>query len=162
MRYTLPATLLLILTACGGGNVPKDAQKTADALTGDAKGSPADNPACKLFTPAELEAYAGEPLNSGANAAGGMGCQWTAKDGEGDVMVVAVPANYAEVPKLAEGFRDLPELGEKGYAAPELGGWVAGAVLGKEFVKVSVAGAKASADNAIALFRETAKRRSAG
>jgi hypothetical protein len=161
MRHTLAASLLLILTSCGG-NVPQDAQKTADALTGDAKGAAADNPVCKLFTPAELETYVGEPLDPGANAGGGMGCQWTAKDGEGDVMVVAVPSNYAEIPSLAEGFRDMPGLGEKGFAAPELGGWVAGAVLGEDFVKVSVAGAKASADNAIALFKETAKRRAAG
>jgi hypothetical protein len=161
MRHTLTVTLLLTLTACGGGNVPQDAQKTADVLSGDAKGAAADNPMCKLFTPAELEAYAGEPLNAGANAGMGTGCQWTAKDGEGDVMVVAVPSNYAEVPSLAEGFRDLPELGEKGFTAPEMGGWVAGAIVGKEFVKVSVAGAKASADNAIALFRETVKRRPA-
>lgn len=161
MRYTLTTALLLILTSCGD-NVPKDAQKTADALSGDAKGSAADNPMCKLFTPAELETYAGEPLNAAANAAMGNGCQWTAKDGEGDVMVVAVPSNYAEVPNLAEGFREVPELGEKGFAAPEMGGWVAGAIVGKDFIKVSVAGAKASADNAIALFRETAKRRPAG
>lgn len=160
MRHTLTAALLLILTSCGG-NVPQDAQKTADVLSGDAKGAAADNPVCKLFTPAELEAYAGEPLNAGANAGMGNGCQWAAKDGEGDVMIVAVPSNYAEVPSLAEGFRDLPELGEKGFTAPEMGGWVAGAILGKEFVKVSVAGAQASADNAIALFRETAKRRPA-
>jgi hypothetical protein len=161
MKYTLAAGLLLILTGCGGG-APKDAQKTADILTGDAKGAAADNPVCKLFTPAELETYAGEPLNAGENAGGGMGCQWPAKDGEGDVMVVAVPASYAEVPSLADGFRDLPELGEKGFAAPDMGGWVAGAIRGKEFVKVSVAGAKASADNAVALFKETAKRRPAG
>ena len=161
MRHTLAASLLLILTSCGG-NVPEDAQKTADALTGDAKGAAADNPVCKLFTPAELGTYVGEPLNPGSNAGGGTGCQWTAKDGEGDVMVVAVPSNYAEVPSMAEGFRDSPELGEKGYVAPELGGWVAGAMRGKEFVRVSVAGAKASADSAVALFKETAKRRPAG
>jgi hypothetical protein len=162
MRHLFGATLFLTLAACGGGNVPQDAQKTADALTGDAKGAAADNPNCKLFTPAELQTYIGEPVNAGANAGGGTGCQWTASDGEGDVMVVAVPSNYAEVPKLADGFRDVPELGEKGFVAPELGGWVAGAVLGTEFVKVSVAGAKASADTAVALFRETAKRRPAG
>lgn len=162
MRHALGITLFLTLAACGGGNAPQDAQKTADALTGDAKGAAADNANCKLFTPAELETFVGEPVNAGINAAGGMGCQWTASDGEGDVMVVAVPANYAEVPRLGDGFRDMPELGEKGFVIPELGGWVAGAVLGKEFVKVSVAGAKASADTAVALFKETAKRRPAG
>lgn len=157
MRYALGAALLLTLTACGG-NVPQDAQKTADILTGDAKGSAADNPNCKLFTPAELETYVGEPLNAGINSGLGMGCQWTARDGEGDVMIVTVPADDAEVPKLAEGFRSLPELGEKGFVAPELGGWIAGAIRGKEFVKISVAGARASADSAIALFKETTKR----
>jgi hypothetical protein len=161
MKYTLATAMLLILTACGG-NAPKDAQKTADILTGDAKGAAADNPICKLFTPAELETYAGEPLTAGENAGGGMGCQWPAKDGEGDVMVVAVPSDYAEVPSLAEGFRKVPELGEKGFAAPDMGGWVAGAVRGKEFVKVSVSGGKATADNAIALFKETVKRHPAG
>lgn len=160
MRHALGAALLLTMTACGS-NVPQEAQKTADVLTGDAQGSATDNPNCKLFTPAELETYIGEPLNAGINSGMGMGCQWTAKDGEGDVMVIAVPANYAEVPSLAGGFRELPELGEKGFVVPELGGWVAAAIRGKDFVKVSVAGAKASADNAIALFKETIKRRPA-
>jgi hypothetical protein len=77
-------------------------------------------------------------------------------------MVVAVPADYAEVPSLAEGFREVPELGGKGFAAADMGGWVAGAVRGKEFVKVSISGGKATADNALALFKETVKRRPAG
>ena len=157
MKHALVPMLALLLASCGSG----DAKKSADIVSGDARGAAADNPICRLFTPAELEAYVGEPVGQGGNAAMGSGCQWSAKDGDGDVIVAAVPADYSEVPSLAPGFRKVPELGEDGYVAADLGGWVAGAVRGKDYVKVTVAGAKASPETAIALFKETAKRRPA-
>lgn len=157
---TISALALITLSGCGKNNVPQEAEQTADVLSGDAKGSAADNPMCKLFTVDQAAAYIGEPVNAGQNAGMGTGCQWTARDGEGDVMVVAVPANYAERPTLATGFREAPEAGKDGFVVPELGGWAAGAMAGDSFVKVSVAGSKASDANALALLKETIKRRS--
>jgi hypothetical protein len=162
IRLAMPLVLVSILVAgCdrGGGAVPPDATKTADALTGDAQGEASDTPQCKLFKPSELTAYIGEPVAAGINAGMGTGCQWLAKDQSGDVMVVVVPADYHSAPTLADGYRELPEMGEKAYVAPEMGGFVASALAGADSVKVSVAGDEASPDRAIALLKETLKRR---
>ncbi len=151
--------------AAAGCNEPRadaadEAKKTAAVLTGDDKMAAADNPQCKLFNPAELQAYVGESLEGGTNAAMGTGCQWPASDDSGDVMVVVIPPDYHTPPTLAEGYKELPDVGTKGYVVPEMGGWAAGAVVGADAVKVSVAGEKASADMAVALLKETIKRRS--
>jgi hypothetical protein len=45
------------------------------------------------------------------NAAMGSGCQWAAKDYDGDMMVQVVPASYHEEPKLAKSFQAMPGLG---------------------------------------------------
>jgi hypothetical protein len=119
------------------------------------------DPQCKLFTPAELVKYIGEPVAAGRNAMGG--CQWvttkTRRDGsQGEVMVVVVPARYHARPKLAKGFKDVPDVGEKGFVAQDMGGWVAGAIAGKDAVKVALDGVTATEANAIALLKETIAR----
>jgi hypothetical protein len=160
LTMTLAAAALL--AACDKPTppgVPAEAQKTADRLTGDAKQAAADNPQCKLFKPAEAAAYIGEAVNAGENAAGGSGCQWSARDGSGDAMLVVVPANYHEVPSLQDGYKPMPDLGEKGFVAPFMDGWLAAAVHGEESVRASVAGNKASADTAIAMLKEAVKRK---
>jgi len=69
------------------------------------------------------------------------GCQWlttqTRADGsQGDVMVVVVPARYHERPTLAKSFRDVTDVGAKGFVAQDMGGWVAGAIaLLKESIR---------------------------
>lgn len=128
-------------------------------LTGDANGAAADNAHCALFTPEEIASYMGQPVDAGSNAAMGMGCQWLAETGEGDVLVTVIPAEYAERPFLAPGFRDAPEVGANGFVVPELGGWAAGVTKGADFVRVSLAGGTASEQGALALLAETLKRR---
>jgi hypothetical protein len=152
----------IFLGACGGASsAQSDAQKVASALTGDDKQAPADNPQCKLFTSAEIAKYVGEPVSAGRNAMGG--CQWvttkTRADGsQGDVMVVVVPARYHERPTLAKSFKEVPDVGAKGFVAQDMGGWVAGAIAGKDAVRVSIDGAAASEANAIALLKESIRR----
>jgi predicted small lipoprotein YifL len=156
---TLSLLALIALAGCGRSGPSEDARKTADILTGDSKGSASDNPACKLFTESEAAAYIGEPVKAGANAAMGQGCQWAAQDGDGDVTVAIVPAEYEERASAAEGFRSVPEAGKDGFVVPDMGGWVAGAVAGKSFYRVTVAGNKASDSSALALLKETIKRK---
>jgi hypothetical protein len=156
---TIIVLALVPLAGCGQAGAPENAQERADALTGDATGSAADNPMCKLFTQEEAAAYLGKPVNPGRNAGMGTGCQWAARSGEGDVMVVTVPADYAERPTMAEGFRDAPEAGKDGFVVPEMGGWAAGAVVGDEFVKVSIAGGEASDAAALTLLKEAIARK---
>lgn len=157
MRLQIAATALM-LAGCGSAGPPSEATKTAAELSGDAKGAADANPLCKLFTPGEASGYAGETLGTGRNAAMGMGCQWASADGAKMVIVAAVPKNYADDPSAAPGYAALPGVGDKGYVAQDMGGWVAGATAPKDFVKVTVVGAKASAASATALLKEALKR----
>jgi hypothetical protein len=147
--------------ACGGVQQPAAAEagKPAAAVTRDTSGTAADNPQCKLFTPAEISSYIGETVSPGQNAALGTGCQWLAADGTGDVIVAVVPSSYHEPPTAADGYRALPDVGSKGFVAPQLDGWVAGAIVGEDAIRVSVAGATATEATAVSLLRDTIKHR---
>jgi hypothetical protein len=153
---------LAALSACGPSGPPREAQKTADIVTGDARATASDNPICKLFSADEAANYIGEPVKPGENAAMAQGCQWAAKEGDGQVTVAIVPAEYEERATAADGFRKVPEAGKDGFVVPDLGGWVAGAVAGKSFYRVTIAGTKASDSNALALLKETIRRQPAG
>ena len=157
MRLRSPLLIGCILAI--GVASAQDPKKTADQLTGDAKGSAANNPACKLFTAAEASKYVGKTVGEGKNAAMGSGCQWAAKDYDGDMMVQIVPASYHEQPTLAKGFKAIPELGTKGFVIPEMGGWKAAVLRGTESIIVTVAGPAASQQTAVALLKETLSRR---
>ena len=147
-----------LLVACGKPGVPAEAEKTRAALTGDDKQTVAQNAECQAFKPAEIAGYIGEPVNAPVNAASGLGCQWTAKDGSGDVIVTVVPANYHEKPSQQAGYKTLPAPGTEAFVAPYFDGWLAGAITGKSAVRVSTAGAKASEATTIGLLTDAAKR----
>jgi hypothetical protein len=150
----------LALAACGKAVAPEDGKRTTGFLHGDADERPDDNPMCRLFSAREAGAYAGETLKSGENAGMGSGCRWPAIEGKGNVMVVAIPSDYAERPSTAPGYTTVSGIGEDAFIVPERGGFAAGATVGLDFIKVSVAGKEASAGKALTLLRETIKRRS--
>ena len=156
MKRSSPLLIGCILAA---GVCAQDPKKTADQLTGDAKGSAANNPVCKLFTAAEASKYVGKTVGDGKNAAMGSGCQWAAKDYDGDMMVQIVGASYHEEPSLAKGYKAMPDLGTKGFVVPEMGGWKAAVLRGKESIIVSLAGPAASQQTVVALLKETLSRR---
>lgn len=147
------------IAAAQPSGVPADAKRLKDHLTGDSKGKAANNPQCQLFTQAEIVRYLGEAVQPGENAAAGSGCIWSAKDGEGSALVQVVPSQYLVEPKLAQGYKPLPNVGTRGYAVPEMGGWAAGAVVGEDGIVVSVSGKAAGETTAVALLQETIKRR---
>ncbi|MEO7273280.1 MAG: hypothetical protein ABI211_14885 [Vicinamibacterales bacterium] len=149
-------------TACGGAKPEPpaaEAPRTASVPAADASGAQADNPQCKLFTVADIAKYIGEPVSPGQNAALGTGCQWLAADGTGDVIVAVVPSSYHEPPSAAPGYRALADVGVKGFVSPQLDGWVAGAIVGEDAIRVSAAGATASEATTIALLQDTMQRR---
>lgn len=149
-----------VLAACGkplAGADPADAKATAAALTGDDKGAAASNPVCRMFTQAEVALYIGEPVNRGENAAMGTGCQWTAKDDSGSVMIQIVEAQNLNPVSGAPAFRELPDVGERGYVANDVG-WTAGAIQGPSAIVVTTDGKSTSDATAIALLKETLKR----
>jgi hypothetical protein len=150
--------MLLAAPAVGAAEV--DPKKLKDRLTGDAKSPAANNPQCRLFTPAEVARYLGQPVGAGENAAGGSGCQWPAKnDDSADAMVQVIPARYFVAPPDSKGVRRLPNIGSKGFVAPQYSGFSAGAIVGDAGIWVSVSGKTAKEDAAIALLEETIKRR---
>jgi hypothetical protein len=157
-RAALLLAACCLLAACGKPGVPAEAEKARAALTGDDKQAAAANPQCQAFKPAEIAAYIGEPVKAGVNAASGLGCQWMAKDGSGDVIVSVVPAEYHEKPSAQKGYRTLPAPGSQAFIAPYFDGWLAGAITGASAVRVSTAGAKASEATTIGLLTESAKR----
>lgn len=155
---------LLIVAAIGcmipACDKPEDArakaQKAATAVS-VAGGPPGANPQCKLFSQKEVGTYIGEPVLAGEDVAGG--CQWRAKDGSGDVIVAVVPAANHESPRASEGYQaTLAAPGSDGFTAPYLGGWIAGAIVGEEALRVSLDGQTASRAGAAALLRDAAKR----
>jgi hypothetical protein len=151
--------LVAPMTACGGGaSAQTNAQKMAATLSGDDKIAADKNPQCQLFTPAELTKVVGMPLGPGRNAAMGTGCQWLALSGDGFAMVQVVPARYHEPHSGAKGFKKLPEIGSRGFVENDLG-WGAGAIIGAESIVVSVNGTAANEATAIALLKETIKRK---
>ncbi len=158
MRAIIGVLCVTVLCACGKAP-DSEAQQVADQLTG-AIAVPSDtNPLCKLFDADELEQYAGEPLEDGKTAAMGSGCQWVSKDDDGDVLIQIVPRSYHRKPTMADGYVELPDVGTEGNVTPDMGGWIAAAIVGEESIIASVAGEGASADQATALLRETIKRR---
>jgi hypothetical protein len=154
----LALPLALVATACSKHSaVPADAQKTADVLTGDAKGSADSNPLCQLFTLDEIASYEGAPVAAGTNAAMGTGCQWVNRQGQESAMLQVVPARYFEAASEAPGYKELPEAGEKGFVVPQMGGWQAGAIKGQKAVMVST-GASSSEAKATGFLKEAMKR----
>ena len=137
----------------------QDPKNTAAILTGDAKGSAANNPVCKLFTAAEASKYVGKTVGAGENAAMGSGCQWAAKDYEGDMLVQIVSASYHVQPTLAKGFQRLPDVGAEAFVVPEMGGWKAATVRGEESINVMLSGPGANQQTTVALLKDTLARR---
>ena len=164
------AAVLWLVVAIAGtlgsacGRPQTEAPATAPATTAavpapDASVAQADNPQCKLFTAAEIAKYIGEPVSPGQSAALGSGCQWLAADGTGDVIVAVVPSSYHEPPTGAAGYRTLQDVGARGFVSPQLDGWVAGAIVGEDAIRVSAAGATASEGGTVQLLKDTIKRR---
>jgi hypothetical protein len=161
MRRFVPIVFVALLaSSCNRTSAAQtDAQKAASALSGDDKLAAANNPQCKMFKPAEVAKYIGQAVSDGRLASMGLGCQWLGTQGSGRVIVTVVPERYFERPSLAKGFREVPDAGTKGFVAEDLGGWVAGAIVGENGIRVAVAGAAAGEASALALLKETIKRR---
>lgn len=158
------STRLALVLCCAAGLAAAaataqavDGRRMKDVLTGDADGRAADNPRCKLFTPAEIRGYVGVAVGAGDNAAGGSGCFWSDQNGA-NALVQVVEARYASPPSAMKGFRKLPAIGPKAWVAPDMG-WSAGTVEGESAVMVNLAGKDASEAKVVAFLEETLRRR---
>lgn len=160
MNRTTALMLCITIASCSrpGG----EAAATADALKAStsATGAASTDPVCKLYSSDDAAHYIGKPANDGALAMGG--CQWTAKDGQGDMMIAVVPADYHEKPKGSKGYRPLDDVGRDGFVSTFLDGWLAGTIVGDKAIRASVSGSGVSDATAIALLKETIKRNGEG
>ncbi len=152
------AVALAMLIAVSANAQQTDPHKLKDQLTGDSKGSASSNPQCKLFTQAEITAYVGAQIGPGENAAGGAGCNWHDTAYESSATVTVVPPNYFPEPTLVKGFKRLPDVGSKGWVAPDWG-WSAGALAQDVAIVVVISGKTATEASAVRLLQETIKRR---
>lgn len=158
MRYSIIAAASVMLFAALAHGQTTDPKKLKDQLTGDAKGQASANPQCKLFTQAEIDAYVGTQVGPGENAAGGLGCWWHNKNYSASATVSVVPPNYFPEPTEVKGFKRLPNIGSRGWVAPD-SGWSAGAVVGDAAIVVGVSGKGETEASAVSLLQETIKRR---
>ena len=157
-RVAILAALCLSGVACNKtDSAATDAQKKADVLTGDAAGSAATNPHCKLFTTDEVATYEGVAVAPGKNAAMGTGCQWTDKVGGNSAMVQIVGAGDHAPASEATGFKELPDVGKDGFIVPQMGGWQAAAISGDKSINV-LTGGKSDEAKTIAFLKEAIKR----
>jgi hypothetical protein len=143
----------------GSAQAEADPKKIASALSGEDKVAADTSPVCKLFTPGELSKFVGLPLAPGRVAAMGSGCQWPASSGDGSALIQVVPADYHEPHSGAPGFKNLADIGRRGFVENDMG-WNAGTIVGSQSVVVSVSGPGANEATAIALLKETLVRRS--
>lgn len=159
MRYLSATGVFLALLCAATASVSQtNPNKLKDQLTGDAKGTAAANPQCKLFTQAEVAAYVGMPVGAGQNNSAGAGCRWSYKEYEAWATVSVVPPNYFPEPTEVKGFKRLPAVGKKAWVAPD-SGWSAGALVGDAAIVVVVYGKKASEASAVSMLQEAIKRR---
>lgn len=162
MSRTTAGLILVVGLGLSGCNkapaaAPVEAQQTADALTGDAAGDASNNAQCTKFTRAEIAGFAGTPVNAGENAAMGTGCQWTASNDKGFVMVQIVRAQDHNPPSGAPGYKELADVGKDGFIDDEGDSWSAGTIHGDKSINVMVSTGSGEAQT-LALLREVMKR----
>lgn len=158
MHHALTTAAFALLIAASANAQPTDAKQLKDQITGDAKGSASANPQCRLFTQAEIAGYVGAPVGPAENAAGGAGCNWHDQGYQAWATVSVVAAKDFPRPTLLKGFKPLPDVGSKGWVAPD-SGWSAGALVDEMAIVVVVSGKTATEAAVVSLLRDAIKRR---
>jgi hypothetical protein len=68
---------------------------------------------CALFTPDEIAAYVGTPVDRGLANSQVQTCVWSALEGDGYVLVQQIPAEYYEEHSLSAGYHKITGIGEE-------------------------------------------------
>lgn len=161
-QFIVPSFVaLLTLAGCQKKDALADQQQAMNVVTGDDHLAAGASPTCRLFSQAEAGSYIGEPVGPPENAAMGAGCAWSAGE-SGEVVVAIVPAADHEPPKNAAGFHKIASPGREGFVVPDMGGWIAGAIVGDKAIRVTVMGKDASEASALKLLTDAASRSSGG
>ena len=115
---------------------------------------------CALASSAQVSAAAGHAVGDGTTT-GPLGsvCEWrSTSDSTISVNIQKFDKHYWSPERMADGYRKIGGIGEKAFAVPELGGWKACALSGKNVVCVNMNGGRASADAASALLTTSLQR----
>ncbi len=121
---------------------------------GGASRAEAANPkVCAMLSASDLRGWWGKEMTV-SKEPGIVDCQWVPADGsQGTLTVQIVPARYYDEPKLGNGFKKLPGIGDGAYVVNDLG-WVAGALKGKKAVVIRVSGGKTTRDTAVTILKK--------
>lgn len=158
MTCRLVAALsLLAQGACQQRDAISDQHNATDIVTGDARLAASTNRACKLFSAAEAGNLMGEVAGSAENAAMGSGCSWAGARG-GQFTVTILPAAEHEPATAAAGFHKIATPGTEGFVVPDMGGWVAGAIVGENAVRITLVGEASTETAAVKALTQAASR----
>lgn len=114
---------------------------------------------CGAFSADEIGRYAKKPARAGeVSGPLNTACSWDT-DGNGNVLIQVVPADYWE-PHNTAGHRALTGIGTEAFVEASMfgGGWVAVAKDEGKVIYVDMTGAQITADDAVALLTEAVKR----
>ncbi len=155
-------TAMLLCCAVAACSKPSsDASNVASALrsTTSSTGVSSTDPVCRLYSSSDASRYLGKAAKDGEVSMGG--CQWDAEQGTGVMNVQVMSARYHEKPSESPGYRALPDMAGDAFVATFMDGWTAGAIDGKDAIRASLTGDKATEASTIALLKETIKRHAA-
>jgi hypothetical protein len=163
MRRISTAVLICALVgACSGTDSQAEAPE-AGASGGApivAAGAQASGP-CSLFTSDEIGRMLGTTVDEG-KPAGPMNsaCQWESPtDEDAYVMVQLIDdTQYWETRSGVRGYETHGNVAREAFTAPELGGWMAGALTDSRVVYASVNGGNSSRDLALQMLRTALQR----
>jgi hypothetical protein len=163
----IPALLgcLLVLAGCSdaGGQASEDTAHAGDDATATQTvgGSARAEGPCALFTREEITRIAGRTVGDGIiGAPGNTGCQWdSAQDEETYVGIQVISdTQYWEPRHGVQGYQTHDGIAARAFTAPEMGGWLAGAMTDTRVAYASINGVNASRENALAFLKTLVDR----
>ena len=154
MKYIASLLACFALAACSKGGDAMKEQIQGQAALGNAKGS--DAPACKVYSQDEASVWVGAKVRPPELATGG--CQWAIGDGSGSMMLTIVEARYHERPTRQAGYHELKDIPGQAFVAPFMDGWLAGAIVGTDAVRVTLSGPGVTEEKTVALLKDAIKR----
>jgi hypothetical protein len=116
---------------------------------------------CSLFAAAEIGRMLGRAMSE-AQVSGPLDtvCQWESPTDEEAYAQVQVidDTQYWETRSGVRGYETHPDVAHEAFTAPELGGWVAGALTDSRVVFISVNGGNSSRELALEMLRTALRR----
>jgi hypothetical protein len=119
---------------------------------------------CRLFKPAEIARYLGEPVEAGEADTLVTGCSWysTREDSDSFAMLNIWPKGQGDAHGLDNRREDHPEVGDQGFAIKDaniIGSWTGGVMVGEHFYRVVLVGPRATRAQLLAWLKQIATKR---